>query len=387
VSDPRTAWRPTPTQELLLHAALDDGPAAVDAWSRWRARVQPDRIDGISFQILPLAAHNIARLDPADPDLALIKGVRRHAWTNNQHLMKLGGGVLADLHRAGIETLLLKGLALGTLHYPDMGARSMNDLDVLVRRDAALRAIAVLSERLDPGTGRPEELVKVQHGMPFTDAGGREVDLHWYSLWRASPDDDFWDRAIPVELGGVPTRALCPPDMLLQVCAHGAAWHRVPMIRWIGDAVMVMRSSPDLDWDRFVDQARKRELTLTLMAALDYLRSEFDAPVPVDVLVRLRQARPSLSERLATRAADRPQTMARSLALQWERYRRAKLLDPGASRPGSFGEHLKSAWGCETYPEFLGYTVQRALGRRRGGRTAKVRPAEPLRARSDPPRR
>jgi hypothetical protein len=385
VSEP--AWRPTPKQELLLRAGLEDGAAAMDAWRRWRAQVEPEQIEGTAFQILPLVSYNLSRIDPSDPDLALIKGVRRHAWTNNQRLIKLGEAVLADLHREGIETLLLKGLSLGTLYYPDMGARPMMDLDVLVRRDAALRAIAVLGTTLDPGTAPPEELLRVQHGMPFTDLAGRELDLHWYSLWRASPDEDFWDAAIEMELGGVPTRTLSPPDMLLQVCVHGAAWHRTPMIRWIGDAMMVMRATPDLDWGRFVAQARKRELTLTLTAALDYLRSTFGAPVPAEVIARLRESRPSLTERFATRAADRPQTMARSLALQWERYRRVKVLDPGASRPPSFGEHLKSAWGCETYPEFIGYTVQRALGRRRGGRNGRVRPAEPLRAQSDPPRR
>lgn len=380
-------WRPTPTQNLLLRAALEDGPAATDAWRRWRARVQPEQIEGTALQILPLVSYNLSRIDPENPDLALIKGVRRHAWTNNQHLIKLGEAVLTELRSAGIETLVLKGLSLGHLYYPDMGARSMNDLDVLVRREAALEAIAVLTTMLDSGTESPEELVQVQHGMPFADSSGREFDLHWYSLWRASPDDDFWDAAIPMEVGGVPTKGLSPPDMLLQVCVHGAAWHRTPTIRWIADAMMVIRSSPDLDWDRLVAQARNRRLTLSLAGALEYLESAFNAPVPPDVLPRLRKSSHSISERLATRAADRSQTMLRSLALQWERYSRVKALDPKASRPPSFSAHLKSAWGFERYPEFLGYALKRAVGRRRGGRNAQLRPGPPLRAQSGPPQR
>jgi putative nucleotidyltransferase-like protein len=381
------AWHPTPTQDLLLRAALEDGSDAMDAWRRWRARVQPEQIEGTALQILPLVSYNLSRIDPDDPDLALIKGVRRHAWTNNQHLIKLGEAVLTELRSAGIETLVLKGLSLGALYYPDVGARPMTDLDVLVRRNAALEAIAILSRSLDPDTDRPEELVKVQHGMPFADPSGREVDLHWYSLWRASPDDDFWDAAIPVKVGGVLTKALSPPDMLLQVCVHGAAWHPTPMIRWIGDAMMVIRSTPDLDWDRLVAQARKRRLTLTLAGALEYLGSAFAAPIPPDVLTRLRGSSHAVTERLATRAADRPQTMPRSLALQWERYWRVKALDPTASRPPSFPAHLKSAWGFERYPEFLSYAVKRALGRSRGGRNDRLRQGEPLRAQSDPPQR
>jgi hypothetical protein len=175
--------------------------------------------------------------------------------------------------------------------------------------------------------------------------------------------------------------------MLLQVCAHGAAWHRSPMIRWVGDAMMVMRSTPDLDWDRLVAQARKRRLTLTLSGALEYLGSAFAAPVPAGVLGGLRGSSHGLTERFATRAADRPQTMLRSLALQWERYSRLKILDPTADRPPSFGAQLKGAWGFERYPEFLSYAVKRALGRRRGGRDAQLTRREPLHAQSEPPQR
>jgi len=387
MSPRRAAWHPRESEELLLHAALDQDESALDSWRRWSADTPPTRIETTAFQVLPLVSYNLSRISPGDPDLELIKGVRRHAWTHNQQLIRLGEAVVTELSEAGIDTLMLKGLSLATLYYPDVGARPMVDLDLLVPRRSALDAIAVLSQKLDPGTERPMELVEVQHGMPLTDPAGREVDLHWYSIWRSAPDDDFWQAAVPVELGEAPTKALSPPDMLLQVCAHGATWHRTPMIRWIADAVMVLRARPDLDWDRFVTQARKRQLTRTLSGALEHLRAAFDAPVPGDVLRALRESNQSLRERLTTRAADRPQTMLRSLCLQWDRYRRLKVLDPTAPRPTSFPAHLKSAWGCETYGEFAVYTLRRAAGRARGGNDVEVKREAPLQAESVPPQR
>jgi len=54
--------------------------------------------------------------------------------------------VLVSFHRAGIQTILLKGAALILLHYKDPGLRPMVDFDILVPAGKAAAAIKVLTE-------------------------------------------------------------------------------------------------------------------------------------------------------------------------------------------------------------------------------------------------
>lgn len=363
----RPRWLPDPGQELLLQAALDDDRPARAAWERWLGQVGFEPAGGAEVQVMPLVWRNLTRHGGEAPGLERLRGVYRHTWVKNQLTMRFGARVLTSLEAAGIPTLVLKGVALCLLDYGDPGVRTMADLDVLVPRERARDAIAVLRRTLepDPSFPPPERRVSVHHSAPFGDGGEHELDLHWYSLWRSAPDDDFWRAAVPLEVAGARTLALCPPDRLLQLTAHGAAWNPQGILRWVADAVTVIRRNPELDWDRFCERARAAELTAGMAEALGYLRSSFGADVPDGVIEALRASRLTPSARLAQRARTRPLTAPRVLAMHWERYRRLRRLDPAAPRERSFGGQLRTWWGYETGAGFGRHALRRALGARR----------------------
>lgn len=366
MSNRRAVWLPNETQELLLHAALEEGELAVRAWDEWYSRTEMLGADNADIAVLPLAWRNVSRFEGDHPGLERLRGIYRHTWIRNQLLVRFGAQVVSELRGDGIDSIVLKGVALNLLHYPDDGTRPMADLDVLVPRERAADAIAVMRRTLepDPDYPHPERRVSVHHSSPFTDGGDMEVDLHWYSLWQSSPDDDFWEAAVPIEMAGVPSLALCPADQLLQVTAHGAAWNPTGILRWVADAVMVIRNSPDLDWDRFVAQARKRELTPGLAGALSYLRSEFGADIPASALDELRGAPAPLRTRTARRVRERPLSALGVLALHWDRYRRLRSLDPSAPRERTFPSQLRVWWGYDSNADFGRHVVRRALGPR-----------------------
>jgi hypothetical protein len=361
----RPQWQPTETQEMLLRAALLDGNEALEAWRGWTSASLTVEDETLAFQVLPLAYRTIHPLDPRAKDLDLAKGVSKYVWVKNQVQVRFGGQVIEQLQSAGIDVLVMKGLALSLLHYPNRGLRLMNDIDLLVPREAAKRAIEVMGMTLRPKEPAvaAEERLPVEHGSAWLDGSGNEVDLHWYSLWLSSPDSEFWSGAVPIEVDGVRSLTLCPTDHLLHVCAHGAAWHSELALRWVTDAVTLIRSAPEIDWDRLVSQAREREVTLTLADAMAYLRSRFDAEVPIEVVDELRAAPTSLSSRAARRALTRPPTVSGVLSSHWDRYRRIKRLDPDAPHPSSFAAHLRASWGFETYRGLLRHAARRAAAR------------------------
>ena len=230
---------PRPDQLLLLRAALSDGDDALRAWARWSEQVGLDAAERASQRLLPLVYANLRRLGADDPELPRLKGLYRHAWYRNQLLFRRVAEVVRRFREAGVETLVLKGIALSVLHYRDSGVRPMEDADVLVRPDRAAEAVGLL---LASGW-RPLEVVpaylEVKHAHPFEHEAGERLDLHWNALWEAAPDDDLWSAAVPLEVAGEPTLALDPTDQLLHVCVHGVQWDPTPAIRWVADAVTV----------------------------------------------------------------------------------------------------------------------------------------------------
>jgi len=321
----RDVW-PSPAQELLLRAALIPDERALEAWRQVRSQIDIDELDGATQALLPALRKNLLALGVQDELLGLFKGVHRYGWARTQMLLAPMIPIVQALERAAIPTLLLKGAAFVADTRLDAGMRPMNDIDVLVPTARAPAAIDVLLEMgLVPVGEVPAWYVTdyaprfvPSHG--FRDGLDRQLDLHWHVLHascQAEADEDFWAAAEQIELLGVRTRALCPADELLLVILHGLRWNAIPTYRWVLDAALLCAGAiGPVDYERLVEQARKRRVTVTLRAGLDYLRAVAAAPVPQQCIRALGSLRPRLLERAEFRAQT-TQPRQRS-ALQWE---------------------------------------------------------------------
>lgn len=334
--------RLTASQELLLRAALLDDEPALEAWRRWKQVDSVTDTDHDSGRLFPLLCRHLLSLGIEDPDLPVLKSAYRHQWLANQHRLKRAEAALGVLHQAGIGTMVLKGAALALRHYGDLGVRPMLDVDVLVEPRRVRQAVAALTEA-GWSSFLPTELdvlLPVTHGTLYQDRSRVGIDLHWYAMWSPAVEDDFWSAAEPLELGEAPTLAQAPADQLLQVCVHGI-WSDGQRVRWVADAITVMRSSPDLDWDRVIERARARALTLPLREALAYLDRRFDAPVPSAVLRTLDSRPTGVFERAGHRAWAAPPGRIRLVRLALERYRRQRSLPAGPTRARGVWSYMR----------------------------------------------
>jgi hypothetical protein len=367
--------RPNAEQLLILHAALDPVAAGATAWQCWREAVEFDQVDHGSTRLLPLVYRNLGA-EAFDSEVAgRLKGLYRRSWSHNQLIFKRAAEAIAVLEGAGIETLVTKGASLALLSYGDVGVRPMDDVDVLVPLDQATEAIDALSVAgWKPDHEDPAAWTRVHHSLGFAGPDRGEVDLHWFSLWQPASDEQLWRASVPLKLSGVATRAPCPADQLLLACVHGTPWSPLPPFRWIADAITVIRSAAEqLEWDRFVSEAERRQVTVAAAAALDYLHGEFGAAVPSPVLDRLRAAPATRHERAAFRAACQPDSPLRTLRMAWDRYRRLRDLDTGAPPPGNFVSFARRFWGLESIWQ-LPLHGARALSRRRERGVARSAP-------------
>ena len=355
---------------LLARAALLDGDEALRAWATWKRAHSLDELDPDRRTLVPMLYRNLLALDPGEPELPRLRGVYRHAWLHNQHQFRRAGEALRVLHDGGFETLVLKGAALMVQCYGDRGCRPMADVDVLVRTPRARDAAELLSRsgwRRRSHSELGAEMA-IMPGTIFDDSDGGSIDLHWHSLWSPAEEDDFWQGAVPIEVGGEPTLGQCHADHLLQVCVHGIWSGDRPPARWLADATMVLRSAgAGLDWRRVVERARARSMTLPMAAALGLLEESFAAAVPGWVLRELRGTVRGPREPAVHWAWTGPPTRMRRAVILADNYLRRRALPPSDARPAGLAAYVDAyaslAWGVERRRE-IPLTAVRRLVRR-----------------------
>jgi len=294
----------TREQELLLQAALLEGEDAISAWQQWKNMVDLEgHPDYWAYRLFPLLYKNLQRYGVKDPFMKRLKGIYRLAWYKNQRFFYDMSKVLKYLHNAGIQTLILKGAALTVLIYKNYSVRPMADIDILVPTSQISLTINLLKDAgWTPITHSIDGNLSYQHSMQFKDQFGKELDLHWHPFFGSCGnnfDRDFWEGSVSIQLAGVSTLALNPTDTLLHVIVHGARWNPEPPIRWIADAMSLINSSDkEIEWTRFINQAKKHKVVLRVKEALHYLQDKFQACIPMPIMEQINQIPISFTERL-----------------------------------------------------------------------------------------
>ena len=337
LGDPNGGCWPTELQELLLKAALFDGDAACQAYRDWQAQGGLERLDAGSYRLLPLVGHNLERYGFEHKEMGTLRGLRRKTWCENRLLFARLAPAVAMLQQAGISVLVLKGVPLALRYYGDVGLRPMRDLDLLVPEQRAQEAIQLFESAGWRGLWPhryhlgPRDL-GFRQALPYSAGDGREADLHWHALYQATfpgADAAFWESAEPMEFEGMAVEVLCPTDELLHALVHGPRWNEIPPIRWVADAMTVMRAAA-IDWDRLLPLTRRLRLTLPVRAACDYLARVFHAPIPERVRSGLARLRVDAAERLDYESSQGPPQvqgfadLARSIYASYQRGARGR---------------------------------------------------------------
>src|SRR5580765_7708769 len=162
------SYRPSAQQELLLQAALLPDEAGRAAWRRSRASIPFEPLDGASQSLLPLVYRNLIRLGAGDEGIDALKDRYLFTWSENQRFYHSVLPLLRAFEQAGIDAVVLKGLALIARFYRDPGLRPMADVDVLVPASDVERA-SELAVSLDwhPRYPLTPAFLRVKHAAPF----------------------------------------------------------------------------------------------------------------------------------------------------------------------------------------------------------------------------
>jgi hypothetical protein len=395
-------WRPTPLQELLLQACLLDGRNAEVAFGHWNEQRGASPLDRGSERLLPLLWHRqgerVASMEPGSNP----KSHYLRTWRDNQLLLSRSRAVLQALTRAAIPVMLLKGMALSFEAYRSLGVRPMADLDLAVPFQLVSQALNVLgregwSASPTPLSGSGSAMASsltwleqprptrsfdlayliTRHGHGFRKEDGQEIDLHWFLFQgQCDPgvDDRSWQAARPLQepvrwgLEGPGDLLLIPSpaDHLLLLLSHGARWNPVPSIRWIADAVTLMRAAPDLDWDWFLAETLRRRAILPVREMLGYLKESFELQLPAWVLSSLHKAPLTRRERLSYRLAVSPPgagTAVAELRYLGRRHRRLRQDLCHGTPCAGFAQYVTHVLGAPGAKALAGYAGRELMRR------------------------
>ena len=310
-------------QELLLRAALLQGGEAEDAWRAWKQVVVLENLDVNSSRLLPLLYKNLREQQASDPLPDKLQDLYRYNWLRNQGFLRDLIAVLKTLRANGIQTMVLKGMALAIGCYGDLGARPMHDLDLLVKPDDALRAGELLMASGWTPTGNPEimlneKCIAVFNEYQFNNKSNTRIDLHWQTRQKESPEEDgfYWQGAVELEAMGALIPMMNPEDMLVYALVHCLGHRGENMPRAIADMhTILVKIGSEIKWDRVITNIRNSRLVLPARNLFRYMTRILGSPIPRPVQSHLDSLRVPGRERYVYYAVNGPPPGASKFSL------------------------------------------------------------------------
>lgn len=203
--------------------------------------------------------------------------------------------ILQGLSSIGVETILLKGLSYMEDIYGDTSARTMSDIDLLIRPADRLKALEYLAAEgysnyvipLFQGEhddfSRLTDIIGEAHFMKKSGALTINIDLHW-TFRPGYPMRDYlgldglpwWENSDAVVIENVTARRLSPEMQFIHLALHFALHHQYTGLRWFIELVLFLkRYGNELDWDFIYETAATNDcrklLGICLKLSADYM--------------------------------------------------------------------------------------------------------------------
>jgi hypothetical protein len=268
------------------------------AWESILFRAEWYRVSAILF-------HHLRNLDVRSlvPDWAMerLKAVYVHNAVRNAHLRSKLHEVIRTLSAEGIPVILLKGAALLEIIYSNPALRPMADVDLMVPEDKADKAQQLVSELGYHAVGSPEAQERTRrehrHLPALVDQYMVGVfEVHSHIVRRDSPlrfdIASFWDQAREMPTTGVLAKVLAPEHQLIHLAINfllDRRFRSYGALLQICDLAETLRHySAETDWPLLEQQTVRDGLHGPVYCGLSLAKRLLDAPVPGEVLERLR---------------------------------------------------------------------------------------------------
>jgi len=325
------AW-PTKTQLSLLEILfLLPANKRAGAWKKFTQTHSLYILEAGAARLLPFMFKKLTSEHPHSEiaQCELLKGIWRKSYFENAMKMKHVLQITSQLKDAGIDVVLLKGLANAQPLYEDLGSRPMSDVDVLITPEHMARAHSLLMENGWNSLKKPTpDRLRFAYGNTYRHTTGGMLDVHWRPGEYFS--SDIYD---PSDLGNMETvqlmnsewKTLSPTLNLFCTIMHGVEWNHLSPVRWVADALLILHKfRARIDWQEMHRLARKYHCLSQLAMGLKFLTSydDFTASLPQELQTAIHT---NYDDDLLMRIRLRPRNVLASFEEAWttiEQFRR-----------------------------------------------------------------
>jgi len=234
-------------RDLLLCAALRQDDEAATAWTRWETEFGLDDADGAAIALVPQIYRNLMAQGVAPESLNSLKGIYRHQWAKSQRQLPALAEAFRAMHRASVTCVMLGGLAMRMIYYPEPGFRPFTDADIWIPCDLGSTARQTLQNLgWQPLARSPlrrlKDRLRRRFYQTWTHPNGQKLHLHRHIAPQrpvAALDRTLASDATPVCLLEAPVLVLSPASMLRSLLSHE---RQLPPIS-MADATWVIRTA------------------------------------------------------------------------------------------------------------------------------------------------
>ena len=295
-------------QRDLLAAACATGPRAVQAWHRWGDVTTLDALDPGTYALLPLVFRNLESSNPPGVAFRKAAAIYRHTWFANEMALRSAARIMKMLEAARTEVALAGDLALTLAAYPDLGARPLRSIDIVIRRDDVGRTRELLTADGLIASGGNLRRSRSRDAMAFAHSDGQLFRL--VTAMAPVRSDRFTERLLscvrPREVGGIALPTLSTAHLLLLTWERLCEWDEQSALPIIADAWQLRRALAPSAWNELLVLSRDEQIEMTVASVLDRLQAAGVEPPPASFVDALRDRRSSRLERWEHRVKMRP---------------------------------------------------------------------------------
>lgn len=316
---------------LLLRAALAGEIEAEGYWREWRARVDLEALGGESLPLLSLVGTRFSAWLEADEARAMLLGVVKRHWSENQVRLRQLARLVAVLGESGIRALVTGRAASALLASEERLTLPFYSAEVLVPLAAVPTALALWRRLGWVEDARLESRSRLHH------PNGGEAVLGWRLFTRAPDVASEAERleSLPRQWMGAELRVLPPHLRLLEILIRPQGQEPL-LLAW--EALAVLRQP--VDWRAFEEAFRNCPAAGVAQERLGELARDWGASVP--------QPAGDFSPRSL-------RFLVRLLLLDYRRWHAERVEPPPFP---ALGQYLKLRWRLRSLTQFPGAAVR-----------------------------
>jgi hypothetical protein len=250
----------------------------------WKTLYRTSLLHGVA----PLIYRNLSLLKdvPADMTQRLKASYLRNAADVIRTSCELGE-ISEALGMGGVESMAIKGIVTADELYGDAALYPSSDIDLMIRRADAPRAVEIMKEMGYRPEYGPDPFVLEQYGgVNFFREGVKGVELHTVlgeKRYFAVPEDFWWEDSRKRRYERHIYNVLSREKMLLFSSIHLFGHGYAPLKFIVAMAEMLRAYEKDIRWEALLEDARRFNARRSLLLSLYLASTLLDAPLPGSV--------------------------------------------------------------------------------------------------------